>query len=498
MKTIYLHEWAGGQTNDSRDPDTNQYRVIKHFDNYTNNSMLVPHRSMKVMETESSMDLLGITKFTVALGNLYGLGVVNRGVDNHTQLYKLVAAGDPTSTWTTVSGATSSSSVETNLFLILYHNFFYGANTGGIWQFGDITGSPSFTYNKYTSHIPTAPGLVHSKDDILYIPSNNLILAMNDSALDGSASFAVALTLPAGSTINAICEDGNYLDIACDQPDGSSVVYQWDRQTTLNTLSEKIDWGAGSLKLIESIGGLLCGISMSAANATALTPKVMFKYWTGARVVTVQEFLSTLITISAIKQKFNNLFYFLAEITIDGTAYKGVWKIYKNPQGNMATSFDRLPRNDTMLDAASLLGFYRWGDYIFVAYTVPSTGAYTIWRTDDQANFLATSIIETTINPAMPEADRPLKKKLISVGATYDPIVAGSATIKYRIDGGAWRTIFTESTVGTVRTEPYTKDTDTNPQFFGDGTEFEFHIETTGGVQPTGLVYKYDILQTNA
>lgn len=498
MKTVFYNQFDGGQASDPRDPRQNLCRVIKHFDNYTDTYKLTPYRSMKVdAVTESTLNAFAIQKFAIANSKIYGVGVVNNGVDQHTQIYIKTTPTDPTAIWTTASGGTSSSSVELFIDAIIYHNNLYGVNTGGVWKYGDITGTPSFTFNEYTTHVPSAKGLVHSKFDILYWPSGNLIL-QND--LHTGAGWSVGLTLPTNSNVTSICEYGNYLAIACDQADGSSVVYLWDTETSLNDLSEKIDWGNGSLKLIETIGGTLCGISTTSANLTSLQPRVMFKYYDGTKPVTFEEYVCTLITIGTDKQKFNNLFYFLAEITMDSTIYKGLWKIFKNPSGNMAISFDKLPRNDVVLDAGSLKGFIRWGDYTFIAYLDPTNSdAFTIWRTDDQANYTATSIHESTINPQMPLPDRVQKKKLVSIGATYESFpTGGSAVVKYKTDGGSWLKAFTETTAGIIRTEPVTKNTETPQAFFSNFYDLELHIETTGGVQPTSMIYKYEPLETNS
>jgi hypothetical protein len=492
-KTIYLNKWDGGMTNDPRDPRGSVGRLTQHFDNYTNSYKLSPHRDAKLDATpgfESTLNELQISKFANVSGSLYGFGVVS-SVDSHAQVYVKTTASDPTAVWTAATGGhdgSSSGGARNDLLFVNYHNVLYGGNNSGIWKY-DIAAT-TFTYNEYTLHSPSAQGLVHSKDDILYIPSGNQILRNNNGSWD------VPLTLPTNSTITSICEFGNYLAIACDQPDGTSVVYLWDRDASLTTLSEKIDWGAGSLKVIETIGGVLTGISVSAPNFnTSLTPLVYFKYWTGSRVVTFQSWNCSFATIYSDRQKFNDLLYFMAEITLGTNVLRGIWKIHKDPSGSMAVSFDRSPRNATALNSGALKGFMRIGDYVFVAYLNPADSGYTVWRTNDQASFTATSTHETTVNPGMEPADRPQKKELISVGALYEALPSGSAAVvKYRVDGGAWKTIFTENTTGRVRTEPFTRD---SVGQFDRGAEFEFHIESTGGAEISGLVYKYEIIPTN-
>lgn len=493
---LTFNKFDGGMTSEPRDPRENVCRSIVNFDNYTRPHKLTPFRSMKVdAVVESSLDNFKIQKMAVANGTLYGLGVVSSS-DSHTQIYVKSSAGDPTSVWTTAPGvSTSAFSVELNVGFVLYHNYWYGGNTSGIWKYGDITsGSPTFTYNDYTAHTITAPGLVHSKYDIMYWPSGNLIL-QND--LHTGGGWSVGLTLPTDSLITSICEKENYLAIACNQPDGTSVVYLWDTQTTLNDLSEKIDWGNGSLKLIENIGGLLCGISTSSNDLTSINPKVMFKYYSGTRVISFQEFVCTLITIKSDKQRFNSLFYFLAEMTIDGIVYKGLWRIYKNPSGEMAISYDRNPRNDTALNSGSLHSFVRWGDYIFISYNNSTeSDKFTIWRTDDQANYTATSSYNTVINPRMSFANgmRSNKKQILGVALATEPITVGQeAILRFKADGGSWIQAVTSATVGDVVKEgTFT----TAGRKMKNAREYEFNIESTGGAEITEGKYNVEINQT--
>ena len=506
-------------TNDPRDPREAVCRNISGFDDYTREYKLTPFRSQVVdvvsPTTEASLKEYRIYSMVAAAGpagvNLYGNGTVSSS-NGYIQIYmKTVAGGstesyDPTTPWGTARGTSTATMTDAGVGMVLYHNYLYGGNgTSGIWKYGDITtaGGETFTNLDYNLHPATAPGLVHSKDDCLYFPSNNMILRNNNG------SWSVALTLPTNCTIASICEHGNYLTIAANQADGTGSVYLWDRSATLNTISEKIDWGVGHLYLIESIGGVLCGISTTANSSTSIDPRVMFKYYSGTRVVTFEELVcawGSTVTIKG-KQTFNNLFYFLAEITTNGTAYKGLWKIFKNPVGNLAVSFDRPPRNDVTINTGTLHGFYRWGDYVFIAYGDPTNSdAYTIWRTDGAGNtFTATAYLETTINPLQAErirgqsGTRSAKKSLIAVGLASEPLTAGQQLVlKYRVDAGAWVTIFT----ATYSADPNKSNVaheatfDSAGKQFRTGREYEFRVESTGGAEPTELKYKIEELET--
>ena len=237
-------------------------------------------------------------------------------------------------------------------------------------------------------------------------------------------------------------------------------------------------------------------------------PRVMFKYYSGTQVVTLREFVCTLVTIAPVKQIFNNIFYFLAELTIDGTAYKGLWKFFKNPAGSLAVSYDKNPRNDTALNAGSLHGFVRWGDYTFISYNNPSdSDKYTIWRTDDQVSYTATSIYQSVINPIEPEryragaGTRSSLKSVVAVSIGMEPLTSGQQVVlKYRVDGGSWITIGTATyqssptPMNSNVVQEYNLDANGNP--FQNGREFEFRVESTGGAEITELKYRHEELET--
>jgi hypothetical protein len=92
-------------------------------------------------------------------------------------------------------------------------------------------------------------------------------------------------------------------------------------------------------------------------------------------------------------------------------------------------------------------------------------------------------------------SDQMANKSLLAVAAAYDPIPSGGQVIlKYSVDGNAWDTIFTETTVGKVVTEQAVFDAAGTA--FTAGREYRFRLESMGGVLLTGLKYKYEVLQT--
>lgn len=486
-------DFSGGMTNNARTPALNVSRIQKGFDDYSVEGMLKPYRDMRVDAiTESTLDAFRIKKFDLVNGNLYGVGQVG-AADFHTQVYKKSIAGDPTSAWTTASSGTDINSIETGIAASGYHNYLYGVNTAGVWKYGDVSGSPSFTYNEYQTHVPTGQPIVHSKDDIQYWPAGNLILANN------AGSWQVGLTLPSLFSISDIAEDGSYLDIAGNMPDGTSIVYQWDRDTSLTTLSVKMDWGKGQLKLIGLAGGTLVGISLIGNSSTSINSKIVFKYWNGRRAITFGEIdadMSSEILILKCKQQFNDLFYFLAEIQVGNQILNGLWRIFQKPNGSFTFAFDIAPRNDTDLGSQALNGFYRWGDYIFISYINPVGGGYTVWRTDDQLEFTGTSIWQTRIineilglrNKRVPDSSA--TKQLVRATLMVSPLQAGqSATVQYRVDGSEeWIPIFTMSDDGDIsHTAVNCESLSGDEALFPEHKELEFSLESTGGAEIIGF-----------
>lgn len=506
MITLSFDTWNNGMTNDPRDQRQGVFRLIKNFNNYTWQHKLSPHWDTAIdAVTESTLDTYKISRMLSVSGLLFGMGKTTSG--NFVQIYGKTTPSDLTSAWTDnpfVAGAshdTGHTNTPDGLMFLSYQGYLFGSSSAGVWR---SNMNNTFEYNSYTTNKPTGQGLVHSKDDVMYFPSNNLIIKNTSAA---SPSYSVALTLPTNSTIKSMCEYGNYLAIGCNQPDGTATVYLWNRDDSLATLSEKIDWGYGSFGFIESIGGALVGVTQTSTTVSSLMPRMVCKYYNGSTVVTFQEFSCNLITLWPFQQRWDNILYFIADATISGNRLVGAWKIVKDSNGNMSVSFDQAPRNDTALivGSSSFYGFIRFGDYKFFAYEEPVNLGYTISRTVSSAAYIATSVVETTINPNQAESGksgagiRSSHKQLMAVNIMTAPLLSGQQIVlKYRVDSNdnaaaAWTTILTDSTVGSVAHE---RVLDASGTEFTSGREYEFRIESTGGAEPTELRYKIEPLQT--
>lgn len=497
MKQILLNKFDGGIVNDPRSSLEGAWRAITNYDILTDSHRMTPYR-----DSENGDSVASTSKkqaFTIALRtgttySLYGLGVVS-GSGKAEVSYKDLTTGasndlDDSGWASTANNASSSGTTSFNLFVYYKQTgLIYGARAGThIWAY-DPTGSAAFADTSHAlSYTNIAQGLVHSKDDILYVPYDNKIAKNNAGSWTDAA-----LTLPSDLYITSICEHGNYIAIGCASLSGvgHSRVFIWDRDSSLSTLSDSIDWGEEKLQILEEVDGILIGISLSGSNSTRFSDRVIFRYLSVSNAIKFAELLggtSTLLPIA--KQKINNRIFFMMQITLNGATREGVWSVGRNSQYSpMTIVHERTPNNDTALSSGLLNSFYSVGDYLFISYQ--TSGAFALSKTNDQSSYTATSIGETTINPGMPLEDKVLDKKLMSVGCTYEPLPSGGQIVlKYRVNNGSWTTVLTASTTGATRTEPVTRTS--SGTAFTDGSEYEFRIESTGGAIPTGIQYKYE------
>ena len=102
-----------------------------------------------------------------------------------------------------------------------------------------------------------AQGLI-AKDDNGYIFYNNIVVRIYPSGTVQDQ----ALKLPTNLKITSACNFGNYMAIGCapiSNFNGVSKVFLWNLYSP--DVQEVIDWGEGELRVLESVEGMLVGIS---------------------------------------------------------------------------------------------------------------------------------------------------------------------------------------------------------------------------------------------
>ncbi len=509
--TVVVPMPRNGMTNDPRDTTPEVARAIVNFDVVTDPKRAIPYVDSEDGDSNSVLDLMANWCVALRTGTTYSLYALARQDANARVrvLYKNLTTSAATDLddngWTETANNLGANTIVMNgqeINLFMYYpktGYIYGATTGSsqIWRY-DPSGAGAFVdAHQALTFTTICQGIVHSQDDNMYFGYDNKI-AKNDN---GSWTVA-ALTLPTEFYITSICEYGAYLAIACAPKSGHgrSRVYLWNRSSTLATIAANVDWGQGVIKVLEELEGYLVGISQVGGTSTRLTNRVVFRYYAGsAGAKKFKEFnlgTATVFDIETNKQKIDNRVYFQAVMKINGTSRDGIWSIANTPNG-LTVQHERTTINDTALTGATTRNFFIVGDYVFQSYTDNSSN-FAVSKTNDQANYTATSIIETVINPNMPAQHRYQRKKLVAVGAMYDPLpTAGQVVVKARVDSaGSYTTIFTETTDAVVYTEPAA--TPSGGTFLNDGKELEFQINSTGGAVPTALVYVFEVEESNA
>lgn len=504
VRTAYIRRFDGGIFNDPRVPNSALSRVVTNFDILTNPYKMTPYRDSESGDNNAASSQRQNFQIALRTGttySVYALGVVD-GTARAEIEYKNLSTGGSNdlsdNTWT-ATGNNASSSGATNFNLFINYKKTgrtYGARAGtAIWAY-DPTGSAAWTDTERSiSYTNIAQGCVHPADDILYVPYDNKI-AKNDNGTWTD----VALTLPSHFYITSICPYRTHLAIFCAplSGEGSSVVFLWNRDTSLATVDEAIDWGEGVVKVGEEVNGDLLGISLSGNSSTRFFARIIIRRFAGYGSEKIIELIggSSTALLPIAKQKINNRLHFMMQISVNGSVREGVFSIGRSPGEPYSLIHERTPNNDTALVSSSnLFNFIYVGDFLLQAYL--SNSAYAISKTNDQSSFTASSIYESEINPDMPLTHKPQLKQLMSVGALYEKLpTAGSVQVQYRVDGGDWVTVFTETTDGATYTEPKPQNADGSQ--FKKGKDYECRAVSTGGAEITGIVYKYKVLASNA
>lgn len=504
-KTAYIRRFDGGMMNDPRVPLTNLSRVVTNFDILTNPYKLTPYRSSESGDSAaatSQKQNFCIAHWLPGSTNdyrMFSLGVISGNAKAEILMKTLGTGGSndlSDAGWATPANNQSSAGT-TNFNLFTYYQktgLIYGARAGtAIWTF-DPTAASAFTdTHRSITYSNIAQGVVHPADDIFYIGYDNKIAVNNNGTWTD-----VGLTLPANYYITSICPYKSFLAIGCAPLSGvgNSRTFLWDRNIALATVSENIDWGEGIIKVLEELNGDLIGISFSGGNTTRFKDRVIIRNYTGYGAEKIAEFVSEDVNgfLPITKQKINNRLYFMMSITLNGAVREGVFSVGRAPGQSYSVIQERTPNNDTALISGSLKNFFFIGDFLFQSYV--TNGNYALSKTDDQANYTASSIFESEINEGMDPADRPILKQIMSAGANYEALPAsGQVVVQVRVGGGAWKTMFTETTDGVTFTEPVTT--------YADGTQitigkdFEFRGVSTGGAEITGFTYKYRHVSSN-
>jgi len=438
-----ITRFDGGHSEDKRVKDLSKFSLTKHFDVFTYPHKLVPYSKTEVDEDKTFV----ITRFLYApyytggawTYRLYGMGIKVGFTTARIYVYDIdvgTFAG-----WAGAANAAISESTlipDANVFFY-YKEYIYmwaGVAAGKLIRY-DTENSDNFN-NAYQSiaYTTVAPPVHHPADDIAYFFTDNIVHKLDDTTFSPAV-----LTLPSQFKIVSACAYGNYLAIGCVTKgvfNRQSIVFLWDRDSSLTTLTDRIDFGEGELKYLANLNNKLIGVmdfyigSLFGMNKG----KVIIKQASGNFAVPLNEL--TTDSYSGANQMptncivKNNKLYFVLGLALNNDARGGIWAVDEN--GRVALDFIEEEATTSFYN-----GIYVAGNMWWIAHS--SDGSVN--RSDNAVGYSATmpSIYESLI---FNTGDSDLTKKLIGATVMTEKLPSGSRVIlKYRKDGAtAWKPIF--------------------------------------------------------
>lgn len=482
---IKIDNFSGGIADDIRLSAPSSFQITKHFDIFSNPKRLTPYRSLEA-DTNDGSTSTGMKQYYVrdfvyasASAKLYGLG------QNGSGQTKIVYKADATTgNWTLPASSEGNGAVK-NGCLVEYKDYLWGfQGTTQVFKWGLLSGTPSITNSAGTvGTITSVANGVVALDDNLYLPYNNKLVRVTSG---GTVNDAV-LTLPTNFKITSIANFGKYLAIACapiSTYNGNSKVFLWNLTST--DVQESIDWGEGEIRILETIEGLLVGVTDRYLNNStgAGRGSMIIQVYSGGTPQVVKEVFTQALTGKTMpisKAVKNNRVFWSAKIMTNsaGTEYnEGIWSFgRKNINYPYTLTLDIIDENVT---TAGIQAFGTAANYFFIA----SNSDGSITKTDDAAAYTFTSIYESQI---FDFGDINSDKRFEKIEVSCRKLATGeSITVKYKVDGAtSWTTIGTYNTVGGLG-HAFVNIESTGAAF-ASGTEYQFQITSTGGAEITSF-----------
>jgi hypothetical protein len=448
---------------------------VQHFQVFPHK--LVPQFSTKADENNS----LNIVRFLYGSWltgyKLWGLGTNNGGSLPAVYNKGILTGNLLDDNWTTPSNNVAGSGARDTRVFFEYKAGLFGFRGGtALWRFDTAAATFTDTFQS-VAYSSLADPVHHPADDCAYFFADNKVYRLNNTTWDG-----LVLTLPSNLVITSCDAQGDYLAIGCKSVSGAgnSVVFLWDRDSSLSTVSAKIDWGKGDLIHLANLEGVLVGVTDYFTNSflSHSKGKAQFKRATSGvtKAAIMQEFITEGPSyFTGNKHVVDDKLHFPLEFKRDGAMVHGVWSV--DAQGRVEIPMSE-SEADAITDGLRYQGIYKTGNYWWLAHSNDGS----VNRTDDQNNYSATSIYETTIIGSPDE-----QSQLVGATLSFEPLPSGAtATLKFRKVGTtSWTTLKSESTAG-AKVLSATKDASGAVPTFN---EAQFRLESTGGAIITGLEY---------
>lgn len=493
---IQISNFSGGISDDPRKLTASEFSITKHFDIFSQPNRLIPYRSLEA-DTNDGSTATGMKQYAVrdflyasTSAKLYGLGQTGAG------LTKIVYKADATTgNWTLPTNSEGDGAVKNGCF-VEYKNYLWGfQGTNQLWKWGTLSGTPSIT-NTVTPDSGTistitsvAQGII-AADANLYLPYNNKLIRI----APGLTVTSDVISVPDNFKITSLANYGNYLAIGCapvSSYNGVSKVFIWNLSSDLFT--ETLNFGEGDLRVLETIEGLLVGVTdryLNNATGAGKGSMIIQTYAGGSPVVVKEIFTQKLnsITMPISKATKNNRLFFCAKIMTNtaGTEYdEGIWSFgRKNANYPYTLTLDIIDEN---VSTSGIQSFATAGNFFFIAHSADGS----IDKTNDEATYAFTSIYESQIYNF---GDVMSDKRLDSIKVSFAKLLSGqSLTVKIKWDDAtSWTTVGTYSTAGALSRTFLNIESTGLP--FASGKECELRLESTGGLEITSYSLRATVL----
>jgi WD40 repeat protein len=304
MKKVIISKFHNG-VSDTETNSTTYNKDLGNFDIYEDINKLIPTPTLteatigggsaKVVSNFFKATITGVGEKTYAFGKF-------SDSDTRATLYAMDAEG----AFNKKVNLTTSIIEESNNYCLyggIPHLITQGASTTYYLN--------SFTSEATATQIATISATTNGKPQIFNNPiDGRLYIAIGKQVFVWNGTTMVTgLTLP--NEITSICGYSSYLAIA-NTNGKENYVSIWNRDTSLETVTQVLDFGTGRLEILENINGMLFGVSYENDILT-------IRYWSGGEVQIFKSFEiksdNGSTNLLNIKKKVENKLYFATRNT---------------------------------------------------------------------------------------------------------------------------------------------------------------------------------------
>jgi hypothetical protein len=485
---ILINRFDGGMTNDRRDKNSNRFALARHFDVSSYPHKLVPYPAASQADNSGNDKPYKIKKFLYeeySAGNYrnYGFGYVAAG--SKCSVYYHNGTG-----WVQTANSDSTLGARNEDVFFFYKGFIYMWGNTLLKRY-DVTAASAFeedcVLNVFAKTAVTAfttavQPVLNTFDDVAYFFTDNYVHTLNNTVWTTNA-----LTLPSTLRITAACQYGNNLAIACStkkSQGNNNVVFLWDRDSSLTTLTDRLDFGTGVIEQMRVLNNKLIAV----VNDT-LTVKS--KTISGNFGVTLSQITSEGLgsAVSTVKTNFvyDDKIWFPMDVDAE-TDRLGIWTVDEFGKFNLEFIVD---------EATSYQGIFWDGTALWVAHTNDGSVSKCTFQTAAYSSSMASSYESLIIGSGT------VNNKLVSAGVSVESTgeVSGKFALYYRLTQRgatiptAWVAIFTDANDSDVYHEAVNIESsgDALPEF----REIQFRIESNSGAVITGLKIVYEEINNN-